>query len=72
MKCSHVDIYLNDLTEEKQEEIVGILGDDFDYENEPIIEINYDVSERGEYEETRSENAGLDIFGNCRRRGWRK
>ena len=75
MKETHVDIYLDDLIEEKQEEIYEILGDDYDYENEPIISIDYTVYERGEYEEAskfKSENTLNDIFRPGHRRGWRK
>lgn len=73
MREEHIDIFLSDLSPAKQAEVFKALGDDFDYDNEPVIEIDNLVYEEGEYEEeTRPENGGTDIFRNRRRRGWRQ
>jgi len=70
MKKALVEFYLEDLVDDKQQEIMDILGDDFDYENDPILEIDFTVYEGDEYgEDDRSQNAGLDFFGNRHRRG---
>lgn len=72
MKEACVEFYLEDLVEEKQEEVIDILGDNFDYENDPIVEIDFTVYEGDEYGTIEPEEAIDNLFGGGRHRGWRQ
>lgn len=71
---NHIDFYLSDFVPEKQLKIMDIYGDDFDYDNQPILTCHFEMNDEGdtdEIEEDRSEITWEDIYMSFSRRGWR-
>jgi len=76
MNSKSIDLYLRDICNDQIAlQIVETLGTDFDYDNEPVVTINFDISEKEEpaieFEDQPSVD-GKSIYWAIPHRGWRK